>query len=517
MSFPVLAGYSHDKPAFGHFEELGADFFDQFLDLSPAENLSSVESRVGSSSAELASNSTENLQPGWIDELWNPKRSSSNLGYGLYSETSGRAAISDSELLSLEGIGLDSPPDFILARHSLPSSPSQTTTTHSMKNRLVESVSKKIKRTQDCLEKLRSPIRKASSSPTASRKKSTSTDWEHKLATFDFEIGQSPSDTSIKASIDSAFVKVEHSNEQASTSGSRRLSEQTSVSYNTPISTPHLSTPNSRGTASQPGSSEHALLPPTPQDHRSTGWSRTQSNQNIYGSPSSYAAEGDTPIWWNHASTAPLAQPSPTALHFNPQRATKSLAFQLQNGLSHTPNERVFAPPQMPPRLMTQMSNNSSQPPFVVQSPPHRHQPRPQGGYFGPPQLHNYHSRRPHGPVHSRHSYPPNSAPRHGRTISDSESPSPKAHHVRKRKTLKREKISTPRTPTMGTVDFVNFTPSDSKKILTGVAPSGSSKTKARREKEAMEKRRKLSQAAVRAVRAAGGDIESLVEQGLLI
>jgi hypothetical protein len=66
-------------------------------------------------------------------------------------------------------------------------------------------------------------------------------------------------------------------------------------------------------------------------------------------------------------------------------------------------------------------------------------------------------------------------------------------------------------------VDFVNFTPSDSRKILTGVAPSGSSKTKARREKEAMDKRRKFSQAAVRAVREAGGDVGSLVEQGLLV
>jgi hypothetical protein len=44
-----------------------------------------------------------------------------------------------------------------------------------------------------------------------------------------------------------------------------------------------------------------------------------------------------------------------------------------------------------------------------------------------------------------------------------------------------------------GTVDFVNFTPDDRKTILTGVTPSGSLKTKARREKEAIEKRRKLS------------------------
>ncbi|KAK2747346.1 hypothetical protein FQN57_002244 [Myotisia sp. PD_48] len=59
-------------------------------------------------------------------------------------------------------------------------------------------------------------------------------------------------------------------------------------------------------------------------------------------------------------------------------------------------------------------------------------------------------------------------------------------------------------------VSFVNFTPQDSHKLLTGVAPSGSSKTKARRELEAREKRRKLSEAALMAVRRAGGDVEAL-------
>jgi hypothetical protein len=69
-------------------------------------------------------------------------------------------------------------------------------------------------------------------------------------------------------------------------------------------------------------------------------------------------------------------------------------------------------------------------------------------------------------------------------------------------------------------VGFVNFTPHDSRKILTGVAPSGSSKTKARREKEAAEKRRKLSQAAMKAVLEAGGDVDSLrrlEREGLLV
>jgi hypothetical protein len=64
---------------------------------------------------------------------------------------------------------------------------------------------------------------------------------------------------------------------------------------------------------------------------------------------------------------------------------------------------------------------------------------------------------------------------------------------------------------------FVNFTPHDSNKILSGVAPSGSSKTKARREKEADDKRRRLSQAAVKAVVEAGGDLKALSKAGLFV
>jgi hypothetical protein len=49
---------------------------------------------------------------------------------------------------------------------------------------------------------------------------------------------------------------------------------------------------------------------------------------------------------------------------------------------------------------------------------------------------------------------------------------------------------------------------------MTGVAPSGSSKTKARREKEAQEQSRRLSEAAMRLVEAAGGDVDMLAEHG---
>lgn len=64
---------------------------------------------------------------------------------------------------------------------------------------------------------------------------------------------------------------------------------------------------------------------------------------------------------------------------------------------------------------------------------------------------------------------------------------------------------------------FVNYTPGDSQKILAGVAPSGSSKTKARREQEALERKKKLSLATEKAVKEAGGDWEQLRASGLLM
>lgn len=77
--------------------------------------------------------------------------------------------------------------------------------------------------------------------------------------------------------------------------------------------------------------------------------------------------------------------------------------------------------------------------------------------------------------------------------------------------------ISTLKSPkSAGSLGFVNFTPSDSQKILTGVAPSGSSKTKARRELEAHEKKRKLSLAVEKVFRDAGGDSAKLKLAGLI-
>ena len=70
--------------------------------------------------------------------------------------------------------------------------------------------------------------------------------------------------------------------------------------------------------------------------------------------------------------------------------------------------------------------------------------------------------------------------------------------------------IKPPKTVTPNFDNFVNYTAHDSDRILTGVAPSGSSKTKARREQEANEKKRKLSLAALRAIEEAGGDVNAV-------
>ncbi|KAI4159549.1 MAG: hypothetical protein L6R39_000330 [Caloplaca ligustica] len=136
---------------------------------------------------------------------------------------------------------------------------------------------------------------------------------------------------------------------------------------------------------------------------------------------------------------------------------------------------------------------------FTFDSEPHQYPPPPTPGPFP-------------APAQERSQSPTK------RTSSSAAQASP-GHTRRRSKSAPRRKsagnLKTPKSP--ATMGFVNFTPSDSKRILTGVAPSGSSKTKARREQEANEKKRKLSLAVLRAVEEAGGDPEPLRKEGLFI
>ncbi|MCJ1427780.1 hypothetical protein MMC29_005685 [Sticta canariensis] len=93
-------------------------------------------------------------------------------------------------------------------------------------------------------------------------------------------------------------------------------------------------------------------------------------------------------------------------------------------------------------------------------------------------------------------------------------SPSPRSKSPskqRRRSKSSRRKGSAGTLRSANAVGFVNFTPKDSQKILTGVAPSGSSKTKARREHEDSEKRRRISEIVVES----GGDLEMMRASGL--
>lgn len=106
-------------------------------------------------------------------------------------------------------------------------------------------------------------------------------------------------------------------------------------------------------------------------------------------------------------------------------------------------------------------------------------------------------------------SSPPTPPPRHSRpTVSKSSSKHRKSY---------RRKPSVGMLRSSNPFGFVNYTPGDSQKILAGVAPSGSSKTKARREQETHEKKIKLRLAAEKVIKEAGGDVEQLRASGLLM
>jgi len=573
MSFSAVASSSVDKARVTFvqgYEELGSDFFDQFLTYSPADaatddyplpestlmkrpesdfESASLSSTEGGNKTLVAHKDSRQGRTGAMEER--PVASYSASINRFY--TSDRAAISDSELLSLEGIYLDSPRLPAHSQTSLPSSPTKgQVPTLRRKNRIVESLSKTFKRGASNLDKsaLRSPIRKAKSNSAMIRtnhQHNSSFDlWGQQFdldgADFSFDFEQNdmplspPSSTRAPDGLQfSNTIDPQKGELLNGMSYKHALTQNTArpTPYDTPLSTPTLDRFPSRQT-SQQLRLDSALFPVTPQaPNASSSWSQLPGSPdfNTYGNSTIYP-EIDPPIWWNHAATTPMAQPSPNNFQTGPQRATKSLASQLQNDLAFNNNDIEYNASGMPNGLMIQMPDTSAQQSFVLGTPPML----PPQGYFSShsqPHPHQHlhhqqhhqranHNRQASYHAQSRHPHPSTPVRKSRSASSDSESPSPNCStpagfHVRKRKTPKSNKQSTPRTPNTGSVDFVNYTPSDSRKILTGVAPSGSSKTKARREKEALDKRRKLSQAALRAVRAAGGDVDSLVEQGLFV
>ncbi|KAH8687811.1 hypothetical protein BGZ60DRAFT_522453 [Tricladium varicosporioides] len=535
MSFTSVALHQLNKNAnlSGQgYEELDSDFFNQFLNFSPphsnggdysvTQESHGYERSVTNSSIETLSSHDEGNLPknhSWEGDTWAKSISAASFstpsqGNGLYSELSGRAAISDSELLNLEGI--KSTPHYVCkhSQISLPSTPSPAAATTRRKAQIAGSISKSFKEAAGKLEKsLRSSIQRPNS-PSRMRnhgqknRSQVGNKLNEHVLKFELDF-EDPTALFPPAKVSENYLMEDIIKEGYPFSMPSILRKSSGLAADdTPPATPELV--HSRNTSYQ---QPEEMYPTTPELQISaTSWPQVAS------SPGPLAEDMEAPVWWNHASQVPMAQPLPTGFHINPQLATKSLAHQLQTGLAFNANNSSRNEMNMMNGLMIQMPKYPSNQSFVVEG----SSINPQQGYlnaFAAQRYHHCHTFH----THTSSSQPRRSQMRNNRSIDSTYSPSPPPHphskstfYARKHRSPK-TKCSTPRIPpSLSAVDFVNFTPSDSKKILTGVAPSGSSKTKARREKEAIEKRRKLSQAAVKAVKAAGGDVDSLVEQGLI-
>ena len=198
--------------------------------------------------------------------------------------------------------------------------------------------------------------------------------------------------------------------------------------------------------------------------------------------------------WWNDSNSMPFEQQYPQARESHARTTSQGISASMAGsmaGLGISCDTSSFI----------DMDPYASQPQAQPQDMAAYHQ-----GIYGAAHPSNM---VPIGTARTSRSPSPTPQPRfHRRRLSGQASRNPPSSAASRRKSSQSSHGN--RAPSQGNVGFVNFTPDDSRKILTGVAPSGSSKTKARREKEAAEKRRKLSLAAVKAVMEAGGDVERL-------
>ncbi|KAH8202827.1 hypothetical protein TruAng_002990 [Truncatella angustata] len=275
----------------------------------------------------------------------------------------------------------------------------------------------------------------------------------------------------------------------------------------------------------------------------------------------SYIPDNNTqhsPGWWDAPST-----PSTTRVHPPLSNTVRNTSFSHNHAVHHQQPELPYEYSSdlsglmihMPQPRQPQAAVLAANVPEQLMTPTHHscHPPHHRGHYT------EHHHRRPQPRApssgarrhHDSMTSPRKSSLHHSspRKIlvhqEGSVSPSPQSHH-RPRRTTSSSSISVrnqrswsraPRTPNpsshsvsfgggspegggggggaaTGDVGFVNYTPNDKNVLMMGVAPSGSSKTKARREKEAADRRRRLSEAAVKAVQAAGGDVDKLVREG---
>ncbi len=251
----------------------------------------------------------------------------------------------------------------------------------------------------------------------------------------------------------------------------------------------------------------------------------------LYDSHHQVMEVGQTQAWWsppptrsNHSATSSFEQAHdeyyPRIAAPSPQRPVHQLISSPSNDLklgglmiqypsdnSHEPKSETYQPCEALSAAAPPFSPTSAYPPLpLLQSDSYHEAFSPTSPFTTPRRRHQT------SPDRSA-SISPTNMTRSTRQTSPTRSTrrksmgNPKASGVSKTPRTPR----TPKTPSGGfEMNFVNLTAADSAKLLSDVAPSGSSKTRARREQEAREKRRRLSEAAVRAVRRAGGDVKAL-------
>ena len=242
------------------------------------------------------------------------------------------------------------------------------------------------------------------------------------------------------------------------------------------------------------------------QQHQSQMSSFDESRVQPWWPPTTSGAQGQRYHRQTSAPTMPQHSQSQYGTFYptsTSQMSSSGLMINCQPGANE-----MSMPPSMPPHSASALyassapnSHNSAMSPYSRQSsmPMHTSSVRRTGSH--PSNTPNHQSSVPSSNGGSRRTSKSSSSTSHRRSKS---SVSPQ-----------RQGSNSKDNAQAGTVGFVNFTPSDSKRILTGVAPSGSSKTKARREKEAADRRRRLNEAAQRAVMEAGGDVSALERSGL--
>jgi hypothetical protein len=576
MPFAPVLAMPLDKGAdsFGQSgNDLRNDFFDQCLTfdavgvdgsiyLTAPESTLLVSKAKGSDSADTGSKMWKDgaaqaarLRGELLQDQSPASPNDKREGDAFRFQDSGRAAGPDFGLLSLEKIPIQSrlkspppSPELLVNRKTRARQP------------ILEGFHKpfKIEKELKTFRKSTSPIRKATSPAKMRRTPYTVQDvsgWGQQTASggpgFNYgfrhtgAISPPPSVRVSESSENSNYTMAATQQQNSTLAWDHPISEQyayrTTEDIDSPLNTPPADNTSFHRSNMRNTSSNNMIYTTSRGDQSSASWVQPSVNPDYtYDVSTPYVDEQE---WWANAATTPMAEPAPSGYRRPDQNNSQSLAMQLQAELAYNANGLSLGPSNMTSGLMIQMPNSPAGPYVVGASPIDEEQE-----YFAPTASASQ-SLQPHHQYSQ--SQPQNYAPlptvrqekSHGqsRTESFSSSPSPRLHasstHVSKKhhshssgsshrsKHGSRKSHSssssgqkTPKGTSKGTMpvaDFVNFTPKDSTKILTGVAPSGSSKTKARREKEAAEKSKRLSQAAVRAVQAAGGSIDTLVEEGL--